>query len=251
MDQLVIMKATMESTDATTKGKSDCERMQLLLAGLPPDRQGEVTLDKMKAALKTADGQPTALQPPEDLLISLLGAEPKWLGQSIQAYAVVRPQAEEGTERGSATLLERKDAKPRNVTRGFAVEKVPKHKISHAQLHYAVEVWEALMAVAAPVVAGKLRALWSATLCANRAGVSGACSKDGQSSLVKHCIETLNRHLEAWAHNLTMVVSAVRTADVLAPGQLQAGVFDATSTFHKTVAAPAAPPTAPPPKGGF
>ena len=52
----------------------------------------------------------------------------------------------------------------------------------------------------------------------------------------------------AWAANLeaAAVMSAVEEA-----GFLTAGVFDATSAFHKMVAAPAAPPRTAAPPGGF
>ena len=58
----------------------------------------------------------------------------------------------------------------------------------------------------------------------------------------------LNTHIRAWAANLE--AAAVMSAEDEA-GFLTAGVFDATSTFHKTVAAPAAPPSTAAPPGGF
>ena len=105
-------------------------------------------------------------------------------------------------------------------------------KVTMASLHYAVEVWEAVMVVAAPFVAGKLRSLHRAVLIEDRARCAGVEGKgSAQAPAVETALLALNAHIKAWAANL-------EAAAVMSPEE-EAGFLILITTSH------AAPPSAP------
>jgi hypothetical protein len=255
-------RACLEPRDATNLGKSDSERLFRVLVGVPDLLvNGNAAVRLIKKGLMTTDGLASSLRPPEDLLVAAATTDPPLLGLTLEHYAVKRIDETGGAVTGVAVVEERLFAKQANVTRKFSLVPVPSKQITMASLHYAVEVWEAVMAVAAPFVAGKLRILHRAILIEDRgrcAGVPGRSGGQttgsnqvepaGQAPAVGLALYALNTHIRAWAANLE--AAAVMSSEEEA-GFLTAGVFDATSTFHKTVAAPAAPPSTAAPPGGF
>ena len=243
-------RARLEPTDATNLGKSDSDRLLRVLVGVPEGLvNGAAVVRAIQRRLMTTEGLEVSLRPKEDLLVAVATTQPPFLGLGLEYFAAVRADSSGGPVSGVAVVEERLFAKQTNVTRKFSFAPVASAKVTAASLHYAVEVWEAVMAVAAPFVAGKLRSLHRVVLIEDRARCAGVPGKGGaQAPAVEAALLALNAHIKAWAANLeaAAVMSAVEEA-----GFLTAGVFDATSAFHKMVAAPAAPPRTAAPPGGF
>ena len=97
----------------------------------------------------TTEGLEVSLRPKEDLLVAVATTQPPFLGLGLEYYAAVRADSSGGPVSGVAVVEERLFAKQTNVTRKFSFAPVASAKVTAASLHYAVEVWEAVMAVAA------------------------------------------------------------------------------------------------------